>query len=71
VIQVFQLLSIEVALPGHDGLFLHDLGEDHPSLVGLIVIGDIRVILTPLPGLLLLIQVYRDLIWQLIPFLVI
>ena len=38
VAQVFQLLSIEVALPRYDGLLIHDLGEDHPSLVGLIVI---------------------------------
>jgi hypothetical protein len=55
VIQVFQLLSTEVALLGYDGgLLLHDLGEYHPSLVGLIVIGDIRVVLAPWPVVLLL-----------------
>lgn len=60
VIQVFQLLSTKVALLGYASLFLHDLGKDHPSLVSLIVIGDIRVVLPPWPVvlLLLLIQVH-------------
>lgn len=60
VIQIFQLLSTEVALLGHDGgLLLHDLGEDHPSLVGLIVIGDIRVVLAPWSVVLLLLLLIK------------